>query len=186
MREIWKDIEGYEGKYQISNYGNVKSNTRWGKGKILKGGKTKGNPQPYRFVVLVKTGRKDAKNFYIHRLVAKYFCDNPNGYNEVNHIDGNTFNNRFDNLEWCTHKQNMENANKRGALVDGHSSERGAKHPNAKAVLQYTMDGVFVKEWGSVNQIMRETGIPANAIFRVCSDKYPHEHSAKGYRWRYK
>ena len=46
--------------------------------------------------------------------------------------------------------------------------------------------GQFVKEWGSVNQIMRETGIPASTIFRVCSDRYPHEHSAKGYIWRYK
>lgn len=184
--EIWKDIKGYEGKYQISNYGNVRSFTRWGNGKILKGGCTKPNPQKYKFVGLVGNGRKDVKQYYIHRLVAEYFCDNPNKYDEVNHIDGNTFNNHADNLEWCTHKQNMENAVKRGVLIEGHLSERGAKHPRAKAVLQYTKNGEFVKEWGSVSEIMRETGIPANAIFRVCSDRYPHEHTAKGYIWRYK
>lgn len=184
--EIWKDIKGYEGKYQISNYGNVRSFTKWGRGKFLKGGCTKPHPQCYKFVGLVGSGRKDVKHYYIHRLVAEYFCDNPNKYDEVNHIDGNTFNNHADNLEWCTHKQNMENATKRGVLIAGHLSESGAKHPKAKAVLQYTKDGEFVKEWESVNQIMRETGIPASTIFRVCNPKYKHEHTARGYIWRYK
>lgn len=184
MEEIWKEINGYDGKYQISNLGNVKSNSRWAKGRLLKGGKTKGKPHPYKYVALVKTGRKDIKNHYIHRLVAQYFCDNPNNYNEVNHIDGNTFNNCADNLEWCSHKDNMRHASINNML--NHDSKKGSKHPKAKAVMQYTLDGTFVKEWGSVNEIMRETGIPADAIFRVCSSKYPHSITAKGFRWRYK
>lgn len=184
--EIWKDVKGYEGKYQISNYGEIKSLTRWGNGRILKGGKTKEKPQQYRYIALVGTGRKDIKHKYIHRLVAEAFIPNPNNYTEVNHIDGNTMNNHADNLEWCTHKQNMENAHKRGVLVAGHLSETGAKHPKAKTVLQFTKDGKFIREWESVNQIMRETGIPASTIFRVCNPKYKHEHSAYGYVWRYK
>lgn len=185
--EEWKDISGYNGKYKISTEGNVKSFSKWGNGRILKGGATKGNPQPYRFVALVKTGRNDVKLKYIHRLVAEAFIDNPLGLPEVNHINGNTLDNRAENLEWCTHAQNMIHASKSGALSAGHSGSRGSLHPKAKAVLQFTKDGRFVKEWGSVNQIMRETGIPASTIFRCCNPlKYPHEKSAHGYMWRYK
>lgn len=182
--EIWKDIDGYCGKYQVSNLGNVRSFSRWANGKVLKGGKTKEKPQPYKYVALVGNGRKDIKNYYIHRLVAEYFCEKKEGCNEVNHIDGNTMNNCASNLEWCTHRENMQNALDRGALA--HESECGSKHPRAKAVLQYTLDGIFVREWGSVNQVMRETGIPACDIFKACNPKYIHVHSVKGYLWRYK
>lgn len=184
--ELWKDIDGYEGKYQVSSCGNVRSLTRWGNGRILKGGKTKPNPQPYRFVPLVGAGRGDVKNKYIHRLVAEAFIPNPNNLPEVNHIDGNTFNNNVENLEWCTHADNMKCASLAGALSKGQDKWKGKFHPRAKAVIQLTKEGVFVKEWGSVNEIMRKTGIPASTIFRVCSPKYKHEHSAYGYIWKYK
>lgn len=182
--EIWKDIDGYNGKYQVSNLGNVRSFSRWSKGRLLVGGLTKANPQQYRYVVLVGKGRKDLHSKYIHRLVAECFCENPNEYDEVNHIDGNCLNNRADNLEWCTHAGNMLNAKERGVL--SHDFEKGSLHPKSKKVLQYKKDGTFVKEWDSLNQIMRETGIPASTIFRVCNPKYKHEHSAKGYIWRYR
>lgn len=185
--EIWKDINGFDGKYQISNRGNVRSFTKWGNGRILKGGKTKGNPNPYKFVALVVNGRKNIKHKYIHRLVAEHFIENPNNYVEVNHIDGNTLNNNVENLEWCTHKQNMEHASRFSAFKRRHEFESGNMHPRAKAVLQYTKDGVFVREWGSVNEVMRKTGIPASAIFKCCNpQKYPNEKSAYGYKWRYK
>lgn len=165
--ENWKDIDGYGGKYQVSDHGRVRSLSAWSKGKELKGGLTKGKPHQYRCVLLVGKGRKDIKTKYIHRLVAEAFIENPNDYEEVNHKDGNTLNNFADNLEWCTHK-------------------KGRKNPHSKAVLQFTKDGDFVKEWGSVNEIMRTTGIPASTIFRVCNPKYKHEHTAHGYIWRYK
>ena len=184
--EQWKDIDGYNGKYQVSNFGEVRSFSPWSKGRTLKGGKTKGNPQPYRWVALVGKGRSDIKTFYIHKLVAKAFLPNPNNYDEVNHKDGNTLNNHVDNLEWCTHKQNMEHASRMGSLSRGHDNWKGKNNPKSKAVLQLTKDGEFVKEWGSVNEIMRETGIPASTIFRVCNPKYKHEHTAHGYIWRYK
>lgn len=182
--EIWKDIDGYNGKYQVSNFGNVRSFSKWSNGKILKGGKTKGNPRPYKFVVLVNGSRKNKKNEYIHRLVAKSFVENPYGLTEVNHKDGNTLNNNAENLEWCTHSQNMMHASNIGALSN---HRKGKLHPNSKPVLQFAKDGTFVREWDSVNQIMRETGIPASYIFKCCNpEKYPHEKSAYGYIWRYK
>ena len=178
--EQWKDIKGYEGKYQISNYGEVRSLSKWSKGKILKGGQC-GNPGPYRFVCLVGSGRKDIKNHYIHRLVAQAFIENPNNFTEVNHKDGNTLNNNVDNLEWCSHKYNMTHAYQNG-FID-HSFQRGAKHPRAKAVIQKTKDGEFVKEWESVNQIQRETEYLASAIFNCCKHR---QKSAYGFIWEYK
>lgn len=185
--EIWKDIEGYNGKYQVSNLGNIRSFSRWAKGRILKGGVcgTKGKSGPYRYVILVKSSRADAKNVYIHRLVALHFVDNPNGYNEINHKDGNTLNNCADNLEWCTHFHNMHHAIDNGLIDISHDFERGARHPKAKSVIQKTKDGKFVKEWESVNQVQRETKYLASCIFNCCN----HKHNAKtayGYLWEYK
>lgn len=182
--EIWKDIIGFDGKYQISNLGNVRSFTRWKNGGLLKFGAC-GNPGPYKTVNLVKSGRKDIKCFYVHRLVAIHFLENPYNLPEVNHIDGNTLNNCVDNLEWCTRKQNAEHASKTGLLSKAHEFEKGSKHPNSKAVLQISKDGTIVKEWGSVNQIQRETEYLASSIFNCCNHKKSYK-TAYGYIWEYK
>lgn len=111
--EAWKDIDGYEGYYQVSNYGEVRSldyikeikspyggymNKRF-KGRVLS---PNDNGNGYLSVQLFKGKRK-----YIHRLVANAFLDNSNGYKEINHKDRNTKNNNVENLEWCTRKYNV-------------------------------------------------------------------------------
>lgn len=107
MQEIWKDIKGYEGKYQVSNLGRVKSlqridnNNHPVKQKVLKPC-SDGAGKGYLYVNLGRKGR--AKK--IHRLVAETFIENSLNKCEVNHIDGNTKNNRMDNLEWVTHQEN--------------------------------------------------------------------------------
>lgn len=179
--EVWKDIEGYNGKYQISNTGEVRSFSRWKNGNILKGG-TCGNPGPYRYVALVGKGRNDVKNTYIHRLVATYFVENPNGYNEVNHIDGNTLNNNSENLEWCSHLENMRHAIKIGKI--SHEFQRGAKNKNSKSVYQKTKDGNVVKVWESVSQIQRETEYLASSICCCCNHRKGYK-TAYGYVWEY-
>lgn len=180
--EVWKDIEGYEGKYQVSNLGNVRSFTRWGKGKNLKPSAS-GNPGPYKHVQLVGKGRGDVRSCNIHRLVAKAFVENPEGYPEINHKDGNTLNNVADNLEWCEHLHNMHHALDNGLI--SHEFERGKLHPNSKAVIQMEKDGTIVKEWESVNQIQRETDYRASSIFCCCNHR-KHYKTAYGYRWEYK
>lgn len=102
--EIWKDIEGYEGLYQVSNMGNVKSLNykRSGKERLLKPRK---NKLGYMFVGLYKDNKP--KNFRVHRLVAMTFLENPNNLSCVNHKDENPSNNHVDNLEFCTHEYNM-------------------------------------------------------------------------------
>ena len=103
MEEIWKDIEGYEGLYQISNLGRVKSlgNTHYKTTRILVVYKNKNG---YCGINLCKKGK--VTKYRIHRLVATAFIPNPNNYPEVNHKDENKSNNRVDNLEWCTHHYN--------------------------------------------------------------------------------
>lgn len=114
MKEVWKDIEGYENKYQISNLGRVKSLSRkisngksfyLSKEKILK---SSIGTTGYYFVNLNYVSKK------IHRLVAKTFIPTIEGKNYVNHIDGNKLNNKSDNLEWCTNQENIIHAYETG------------------------------------------------------------------------
>lgn len=96
--EKWKDIEGYEGKYQISNKGRVKALNfrRTTKEKIISGRNNKG----YQAVELWKFGKR--KSYLVHRLVALSFVPNPDNLPQINHKDENKLNNNADNLEWCT------------------------------------------------------------------------------------
>lgn len=130
--EKWKDIKGYEGYYQVSNYGNVKSMDRvisnghslhLHKGRIMK---LKGDR--YKEIFLCKEGK--GKKFFVHRLVAAAFIDNKDIKPEVNHIDGNKTNNHFSNLEWCTSKENKKHAWDNGyyTVRDMH----GINNPNYK------------------------------------------------------
>lgn len=100
MNEIFKDIAGYEGLYQVSNLGNVKSFHK-GKERILKPGIEQWG---YYHVILCKDGIQ--QKYRLHRLVAEVFLQNPNNLPEVNHKDENKKNNRVDNLEWCTSSYN--------------------------------------------------------------------------------
>ena len=124
--EIWKDIKGYEGLYQVSNKGRVKSLNyrRTGKEKILS---SSPNSYGYLIVGLCKNGKQ--KPFYIHRLVAEAFLTNPNNLLEVNHKDENKENNHVENLEWCDRKYN----NNYGSRMERVSvSLKGKKHKKHK------------------------------------------------------
>jgi hypothetical protein len=110
--EQWKDIKGMEGKYQISNYGYVRSFI-WKK-------TDKGNPR-----IMDRTESKNGylyntfnkTKIFIHRLVAIHFIDNPNNYNQINHKDGNKLNNNVDNLEWVSCRQNIVHYHNRGKMT---------------------------------------------------------------------
>lgn len=164
MEEIWKDIEGYEGLYQVSNMGRVKSVR---KNIILRGGITSG----YKRVLLCTNNIP--KGYYIHRLVANAFIPNPNNYPIVNHKDENKLNNCVDNLEWCTQKHNVNY---------GTGIAKRARS-QSKKVLQFKPDGTFVKEWKSINDIERITGYSSGHISRCCRNI---RKTAYGYIWKYK
>lgn len=115
MKEIWKDIDGYEGLYQVSNLGRVKSLMCHGfkRVKILKGCRyAKG----YLIVNLYKSGKPISKS--IHRLVASAFIPNTQLKKEVNHLDANKVNNYVDNLEWCTTLENVKHAIENGLRIE--------------------------------------------------------------------
>lgn len=177
MEEIWKDIPGYEGLYQVSNLGRVKSLERSvikGQGglykieeKIMKGSK---DGSGYLFVQLCKEGKR--KFYKIHRLVASAFLDNPNNLSELNHKDEDKTNNRVDNLEWCNHKYNSNY---------GSRNERVAKAISIP-VLQFSKTGEFIHKWDSATEASRVLGINQGNIWSCLKGKYK---SAYGFIWHY-
>lgn len=133
MKELWKDIEGYKGFYQISNLGKVRSMNRIivrsdglkmnFKGKSLSEAT---DSIGYSFVVL--SSNLTSKSFMVHRLVASSFVDNPDSLPEVNHKNGIKTDNRVENLEWTTHSQNVKHAYETGLLI----SKKGIDHHLSK------------------------------------------------------
>lgn len=118
MSEEWKDVAGSDGLYQVSNTGIVRKSN----GKVLNAEICKG----YKRVNLVINGKR--KHFFVHRLVATAFVQNPNGYPQINHKDENPLNNRYDNLEWCDAKYNLNYGNRRGKAALAISGERNVLH----------------------------------------------------------
>ena len=113
--EIWKDIKDYEGLYQVSNLGRIKSLVCWAGNKyskkyIKKEKILKFKPKKNGYFVVTLRHKNIIKYKTIHRIVAETFLPNPNNYPVVNHIDGNKINNNVSNLEWCTYKHNNQEA----------------------------------------------------------------------------
>ena len=117
MEEEWKDIKGYERKYQVSNKGNVRSLDRVSaKGRKLEGRMLTGKDNKASRINVYQLVSLSGKSYYIHRLVGQAFIDNPENKAEINHIDCDKRNNDVSNLEWCTRKENMEHASRNGLL----------------------------------------------------------------------
>jgi hypothetical protein len=170
MEEIWKDIKGYEGLYQVSNLGNVKSLKT---NKILK--KIQGQ---YYNVGLYNNRIK--KHIKIHRLVAETFLSNPNNYDCINHKDENKYNNNVNNLEWCTRKYN----NNYGTRLNKISKSLINNPKICKKVNQYDKNHNFIKQWESTMEIERKLGIKNTHISDCCLKK-EHYKTAGGYIWEY-
>lgn len=164
MQEIWRDIPNYEGLYQVSNLGNVKSLYRLANNnhiiheKILK---PQRNYNGYLIVNLYKNNKMKPK--LIHRLVGKTFIDNPNNFNYINHIDKNKSNNNVNNLEWCTQSYNVI-------------------YSKGRKVNQYNKNNNFIKTWNSIADVKKTLNIDSGLIVRCCRGK---KKSAGGFKWKY-
>ena len=169
MVEIWKDIKGFEGKYQVSNLGRVKSldynHTK--KEKILKPGF---NGHYYFVQFCIKGRRGVTKNFFVHRLVASAFLENPDNLPCVNHRDENKQNNCVSNLEFCTHQYN--------STYNNVHIKKGKK--KAKKVGCYK-DGELIKVYDSIRSVKIDGFLPSKVI--LCCQGNRKSHS--GYQWRY-
>ena len=170
--EVWKDILGYEGHYQVSNLGRVKS-IKFVKEKILKLSR---DNDGYLKVCLYKNG--EMKTYKVHRLVAKVFISNPNNLPQINHKDEDKTNNSLENLEWCDQKYNHNYGTINQRIAEKHTNGK-----QSKPVLQLTKDGEFVREWKSASDVERNLGYSQGNITKCCRGKY---HSAYNFVWRYK
>ena len=185
-KEIWKDIEGFEGLYQVSNMGRVKSlNYKMtGEERILKPVKIKND---YLQVTLSKEGK--TKTYLLHRIVAKAFCENHMGYKEVNHKDQNKENNCANNLEFCSRKYNVNygtRTERQAEKIRGkkqseeHVRKRIEKH--YKPVFGINKVNGLIAEFSSIMEASRALGINHSAICNCLKGK---SKSCGGYVWYY-
>lgn len=182
MKEIYKDIVGYDGKYKVSNLGNVMSMNYRGNTKKQKVLTPIKHYHGYLLVHLVGENNK-VKIKMIHTLVAEAFIPKVEGKRFVNHIDGDKHNNAVMNLEWVTAKENTDHAIRTG-LRDPHKNNhpRGEDTPNSRVVLQYTKDGELVKRWGCVSDAARCVGCKPCSIQNNAAGRIK---SMKGFVWKY-
>lgn len=193
-KEIWKDIKGYEGIYQVSNLGRIKSlernikTKRYNKNgltikeKILK---PVNNSWGYQVVVLFKNSNRNPQ--FIHRIVCNNFIENPLNKPEVNHIDGNKKNNNVNNLEWCTSHENGIHAWKIGLLDDFCRKKckenlQKAIEKNKIKVNQYDLNGNFIKTWDSAKNAESNLKINCSHITHCCRKQ---RKTAGGFKWAY-
>lgn len=178
MKEVWKDIDGYEGLYQISNFGKIKSFYK--KERILK---VTENSRGYLRITLKKNGK--SRRFFIHRLVAENFINKPEGKDIVNHLDCNPYNNRADNLEWTTFKGNTKymqklGRNRRTAQWLKRLSVTQRKI-NGKRVQGISINNTRVLNYETVNDTKLD-GFQPSCVSQCCNRK---RLTHKGYVWRF-
>ena len=171
--EVWRDVKGYEGLYQVSNMGRVKSlgrKDRFGrviKERILEPAVTHNG---YLRVGLHVDGKR--KMLRVHRLVCEAFHENPDNKPEVNHINEAKTDNRACNLEWSTRTENCNH---------GSRNERVAK-ALSKPIGQFSLDGKLIKVWQSACEARRQTGFDQGYVGAVARGKFKQ---AYGYIWKY-
>lgn len=162
--ELWRDIQGYEGLYQVSNYGRVRSLERVVMRK---------NGRPHTVKSKMLSQYIDSKGYLrcgvgkIHKLVAEAFVPNPNGFTVVHHKDHNQLNNNAENLEWIDETT--------------HNRKHGGQHP-CKTVYQYSSVGVLIAEYVSVQEAARVNNIGYSNIARCCRGE---QNEYKGFKWTY-
>lgn len=176
-KEYWKPVVGYEGLYEVSNYGRIKSFDTYRKGnngsiRCCKGRILKLRTDKYGYFKVVLYKNNKPKTFTVHRLVAEAFLPNPDNLPCVNHKDECKTNNNVNNLEWCNIKYNIN---------FGTRNEKVSKKLS-KPVLQYTLDGQFVREWPSTMECGRN-GFNHSAVAACCRGELK---KYKDFIWKYK
>lgn len=183
MEEIWKDIQEYEGLYQVSNLGNVRSmNYQGTKGKI-QNLRFKTNKCGRLWVLLYRDGR--GKPMLVHRLVGAAFIPNPDSLPQINHKDENPQNNIVENLEWCTNQYNVQYTVNRHPEWFRNGGNPGRPR-NGKykqyPVNQLDANGNIIKKWPNARTIFVQTGMSDWSISECCRG---NRKKAYGFRWQY-
>lgn len=194
-QEIWKDIAEFEGYYQVSNLGNVRSVDRLlncGNHRgIRKGRELKQKEDKHGYMNVCLSKSQKSKTVRTHRLVAMMFIDNPDNKPYVNHIDGNKTNNCVTNLEWCTSAENCFHARQTGLIdvekmkeISRRNFKKGWGHNKQKVVQLSDITGEVLGIYESIEEAKEKCGINASHITQCCNGK---RHTAGGFMWmRYK
>lgn len=196
LNEEWRDIEEYEGLYQVSNYGRIKSLERRLPCKIKNNNyrikkaaikKSRYDKDGYCKVVLCEYGIKNGKSFFVHRLVAKAFIPNLENKPVVNHIDGVKNNNKYTNLEWNTIRENTIHAIKSGLMnpkMPIQNIKSGKDNPKSRAVNMIDKNkNIILKKFETMNEASIFLGIKGTSGIGQCCRK--EIKTAYGYKWRY-
>lgn len=189
MAELWKDIPGYEGLYQVSDCGNVRS-LNWRNTGIVKNLYLKPHNKGYLQVELVKNRKK--KMLTVHRLVAATFIPNPDNLPVINHKDENKSNNRVDNLEWCTFSYNATySMDRHPEKYKTHICHKNGNifrrkctpYKHTKKVEQIDIpSNTVVKVWDDIVTIKGECNYNAWSITECCNG---NRKTAYGFKWRF-
>jgi hypothetical protein len=184
--EIWKDINGYEGYYQISNQGNVRSIDRFDGVHDRKGTIIKPNLKQNGYLQVGLRMHSKRKWIGVHRLVAIHFIENPDNKPQVNHIDGNKQNNTINNLEWVTAKENQNHATKLGLRKNMPKGKKhcyygkfGADSHSAKQVIRRNPKTGETKLY-KAKVLAKYEGFDVTSISKCCHGKLK---THKGYEW---
>lgn len=182
--EVWKSVPGYEGFYEASNYGRVRSIFRRFRNKagrlcdfhsqIIKVIITKSG---YCSVSLSKEG--NTRSHRLHKVVLESFCVRPFGKEQINHKDENKHNNCLTNLEFCTAKYNSNY----GTKIERFRRKNTNNPKHSKSILQYTPEGKLVAEYPSIKEAWRMTGVDTRSISCACNG---HHLTSCGYVWLFK
>lgn len=184
MEEVWKDVKGYEGFYQVSNIGQVKSlkrkrKSQYGRMATVEERILSKQLDKHGYFCVILRKNNIIKKYFVHRLVAEAFIPNPQSLYTVNHKNEIKTDNRVENLEWLSLIDNLR--------YGSHDKNMARTQTNradiSKPVLQYSREGVFIAEYPSTKEVYRQTGYNFSYISNCCNGKIK---SAYGYLWKWK
>lgn len=186
--EIWRDIEGYEGMYQVSNYGNGRSLDRYvtmkhrGGGyftRLFKGKEMVKYKQLNGYLFFSVRKNNIPKQILVHRAVAKAFIPNPENLPEVNHKDEDKTNNCVDNLEWCNHSYNNTYNDKHIKI----GKQLRNRKDQSKIVYKLSLDDKLIETYPSASEAARQNGVNVPRIIQCCQGGY---YNKKYHKWNNK
>lgn len=167
--EEWRPVKGYEGLYEVSNFGRIKHlPVKWRPKEFIM--RYNITYDGYVRIGLTKDGKY--KSFAVSRLVGQHFIPNPDNLPQINHKDEDKTNNHVDNLEWCSNKYNVNYGNRNMLASKGIS----------KAVAQYSLDGELIRTWDSVTKAAMSLGFDLSSIAKCCNGR---THTSYHFVWKY-